>query len=85
MGNANAADEFCAQLYALCRQYNYRSIDMSVDNSGAVQFWAEGPRGYQVGSRQHADVPHEGSVCGDPAPSVVLERWQHQHAEPVCK
>jgi hypothetical protein len=81
----SAPDEFCAQLHALCRQYGYRSIDVSVGCDGSVQFWATCPRGYIVGMTQHADVPQEGHARGDPAPSVVLARWQHEHAKPVAE
>lgn len=81
----SAANDFCAELAALCTQYGYRSIDVRVGCDGTVEFVATSPRGYNVTGTQWAYLPTPGIVDKLPTPEQTLARWQHVQAEGVCK
>lgn len=79
----NTADELAAQLVALCNEWGYRCIEVTVMADGRVRFDAICPRGYLVCKAPEADLPPQGIAKCMPTPAEALRQWQHQYAKPV--
>lgn len=81
----SAADAFAEELRVLCRQYGYRSVEVTVMCDGSVTFAGICPRGYNVTGTQWGYLPTPGCAPDGPTPGQALACMNHVHAEPVCK
>ncbi len=79
------ADNFCAHLAALCNEWGYRAIEVTVMGDGRVHFEALNASGWLVCKAPEADLGAPGIAKCMPTPSEALAQWQHEKAKPVTR